>query len=110
MTVSDDAPAAISAEETDWLAIRRQMVDTERAQTDAIVSPAQETSSDHWASQAARFAQATSQPAQPAHFMRLVLPHLQPSDTVLDIGAGAGRRVVYSTSGSLVGRLWCACL
>ena len=95
MTVSADAPIAIGAGEEDWLAIWRQMYDAERVQTDAVAPPMREPVGDHWASQAARFAQATGRPAQPDHFMRLILPHLQPSDTVLDIGAGAGRHAVY---------------
>ena len=73
MTVFVNAPAIIRAEEADWLAIWRRMYDAERAQTDALV-PVQELIGDHWASQAARFAQATGRAAQPDHFMRLVQP------------------------------------
>jgi len=43
------------------------VVDTERAQTDAV-APEQEASRDHWASQAARFAQATGGPRSPITF------------------------------------------
>ncbi len=68
MTVFADAPAAIGAGEADWLAIWRQMYDAERAQTDAVTSLAQEPAGDHWASQAARFAQATGRTPQPDYF------------------------------------------
>jgi len=95
MTAFAEASIAMGAGKQDWLAIWRQMYDAERAQTDAVAPPMREPAGDHWASQAARFAQATGRPAQPDHFMRLVLPYLQPSDTVLDIGAGAGRHAVY---------------
>jgi cyclopropane fatty-acyl-phospholipid synthase-like methyltransferase len=96
MTVSAECPPAISAGGCDWLAIWRQMYDAKRAQVEALQSPKQ-APADHWASQAARFAQATGRAQQPDHFLRFVLPHLQPGDTVLDIGAGAGRHAVYLT-------------
>jgi SAM-dependent methyltransferase len=95
MTASADAPAAIDTDDGDWLAIWHQMYDAERTQTESVRPPALEPVGDHWASQAARFAQATDRAAQPDHFMRFVLPHLRPSDSVLDIGAGAGRHAVY---------------
>jgi SAM-dependent methyltransferase len=95
MTVFAEASAAIGAGGYDWLAIWRQMHDAERAQATANPAPDPEPAGDHWASKAARFARATNRATQPDHFMRFVLPHLQPSDTVLDIGAGAGRHAVY---------------
>src|SRR5262249_5656896 len=90
MTVFAETPAVLGVGGYDWLAIWRQMYDAERVQT-AVMAPGQEQASDHWANQAARFARATGRAPQPDHFLRFVLPYLQPSDTVLDIGAGAGR-------------------
>ena len=40
-------PLAIGAEETDWVAIWRQMYDAERAQTDAVALPVREPGGDH---------------------------------------------------------------
>jgi len=93
MIESADGPGGAAGDQ-DWLAIWRQMYDAERAQTEALAA-AREPADDHWAHQAARFARATGRAPQPDDFMRFVLPHLQPDDHVLDIGAGAGRHAVY---------------
>ena len=70
------------------------MHDAERAQTKAI-SGTQPAGNDRWARKAPRFARAHDRIPQPDAFMRFVLPHLQASDTVLDIGAGAGRHALF---------------
>jgi SAM-dependent methyltransferase len=77
----------------DWLAIWRKMYDHERAQAealDAIAGP-----SDCWEGQAPRLAQAWQRIEQPDGLMRFLLPHLRPSDTLIDIGAGTGRYTRY---------------
>jgi hypothetical protein len=73
MTVFADAPAAIGAGGWDWLAIWRQMYDADRAQVQAIQPAEREPAGDHWASQAARFAQATGR-AQRCYFLQCVHP------------------------------------
>lgn len=77
----------------DWLAIWRQMRDAEHAQTDAYARKEQEA--DSWVGKARRFAQAHDRASQPDEFLRFVLPHLRATDTVLDIGAGAGRHALF---------------
>ncbi len=77
----------------DWLAIWRQMQQAERTQAEAFSPPQDEHPHDHWQSRAARFAAAHRRQPQPDAFMRVLLPHLQPGDTVLDVGAGTGRYV-----------------
>lgn len=77
----------------DWLARWREIYDAERAQAEAATDPAFERHSDDWAPRAARFAAMSRSTSQPDGFMQWLLPRLHPSDTVLDIGAGAGRYV-----------------
>ncbi len=71
----------------DWLARWREMYDIERAQGEAALA----AGSDPWATRAPRYAQAMRRLPQPDGLMQAVLPHLRPTDTVLDIGAGTGR-------------------
>lgn len=75
----------------DWLAIWRAMYDAEREQTERVSPPAPERGTDHWSPHAARFAAAARRAPQPDSFLRFLLPHLRPSDTLIDIGAGTGR-------------------
>lgn len=75
----------------DWLAIWRSMYDQERAQAEHVTDPAFARGADHWALHARRFDAAGRRRPQPDEFMRFVLPQLRPTDTVVDIGAGAGR-------------------
>lgn len=75
----------------DWLAIWRQMYESERAQGEAATDPAFGQHRDPWAKRAGRFAAASQRQPQPDSFMRALLPRLRPDDTVLDIGAGTGR-------------------
>lgn len=74
----------------DWVAVWQTMYDRERQQAERIIS-AQSTSHDCWAGQSTRFARAAQRITQPDHFMRFLIPHLRPTDTLIDIGAGTGR-------------------
>ncbi len=76
-----------------WLDIWRQMYDAERAQAEARTADDFGRSGDHWERRAARFATATRRTPQPDPFMQVLLPHLRPDDTVLDVGAGSGRYI-----------------
>src|SRR6266516_992392 len=89
------APQAIRAGGYDWLAIWRQMYDVERAQAELVRRSDRAESADHWAGQTDRFVRATERRPQPDNFMRFVLPHLRPADTVIDVGAGIGRHAVF---------------
>jgi len=95
MTVSAEAPAAIGAGGYDWLAIWRAMYDAEHAQTEALVGAQRARTPDRWAGKAGRYARSSGRAAQPDAFMRAMLPYLRPTDTVLDIGAGAGRHALF---------------
>lgn len=75
----------------DWLNVWRRMYDEERAQGDAATDPGFSIAPDFWEGQADRFAAAAVSSAQPDAFMRFLLPRLQPTDRLLDIGAGTGR-------------------
>lgn len=75
----------------DWAAIWRAMYAAERAQGEAVQRTA--ANADTWATRARRFAAAGRRSPQPDGFMRRLLPELRPDDTVLDIGAGAGRYI-----------------
>jgi SAM-dependent methyltransferase len=77
----------------EWLDIWRQMYDREREQAEALTAPDFPQSDDHWKHRAAHFARISQRSAQPDGFMRFLLPLLRPDDTVLDIGAGAGRYI-----------------
>jgi SAM-dependent methyltransferase len=79
----------------DWLAIWRAMYDAEHTQTEALIGSQLARAKDRWAGKAGRFAQASGRAAQPDAFMRAALPHLRPTDTVLDIGAGTGRHALF---------------
>jgi SAM-dependent methyltransferase len=79
----------------DWLAIWCQMIDAERAQAENLVGARPAQAADRWARKAHSFAQASDRNPQPDAFMRALLPHLRPTDTVLDIGAGAGRHALF---------------
>lgn len=76
----------------DWLDVWRRMYDAEREQAERIPQATQ-SAVDCWAQRATRFAAASERMAQPDDLMRLLLPHLRPTDTVLDIGSGTGRYV-----------------
>jgi SAM-dependent methyltransferase len=91
MTVFAETPAANGVGGCDWLAIWQHMYDAERAQTAALTGVQAARHADRWAGRAGRFAQASGRAVQPDAFMRALLPHLQSTDTVLDIGAGTGR-------------------
>lgn len=75
----------------DWLDVWRRMYDAERAQAEAVTPPGFSVTNDCWQQQSQRFAAAVRRVEQPDPFMSFVLPHLRPTDIVLDIGAGAGR-------------------
>ena len=85
----------IAAGGLDWLAIWHQMIDAERAQTEALIGSRPAQAADRWARKAGSFAQASDRNPQPDAFMRALLLHLRPTDTVLDIGAGAGRHTLF---------------
>lgn len=85
------AQGPLQAGGQDWLAIWRAMYDAEREQTEQASPPEFQRDADYWAPHAARFAVAARRAPQPDSFMRFLLPHLRPSDTLLDIGAGTGR-------------------
>src|SRR5690348_2943215 len=98
MTALAEPPATIQAGSYDWLALWQQMVDAERAQTAAQTGVPAGQRADRWAGRSGRFAQAAGRAAQPDAFMRVLLPQLQPTDTVLDIGAGTGRHALLLAS------------
>ena len=75
----------------DWLATWRRMYDDERDQAEQATAPGFVVDADYWSGAAARIAAASRQAEQPDGFMRFLLPRLQASDRLLDIGAGAGR-------------------
>jgi hypothetical protein len=75
----------------DWAAIWREMYAAERAQGEAVQATA--AHADTWATRARRFAAAGRRNPQPDGFMRRLLPELRPDDTLIDVGAGAGRYI-----------------
>ena len=77
----------------DWLEIWQRMYDDERAQAERVTEPGFEQQVDQWQMRAIQFAAASRQMQQPDGFMRLLVPRLQSTDCVLDIGAGTGRHV-----------------
>jgi SAM-dependent methyltransferase len=77
----------------DWRTVWRAMYDAERAQGEAATDAEFAQYADHWAPRAARMATLSRAEPQPDAFMQLLLPRLQPGDTVLDIGAGTGRYI-----------------
>jgi SAM-dependent methyltransferase len=83
----------IDAGTIDWHRRWREMYDAERAQGEAATDPNFARYADYWATRARQFAAASERHPQPDGFMRWLLPHLQTSDTVVDIGAGTGRYV-----------------
>jgi SAM-dependent methyltransferase len=91
-------PIASGSGGLDWLAIWRAMYDAEHAQTVATIGAQRARPTDRWFGRAGRFAQASGRAAQPDAFMRAVLPHLRPTDTLLEIGAGTGRHALFLAS------------
>jgi hypothetical protein len=91
-------PSALGSGGLDWLAIWRAMYDAEHAQTEALLGVQRARAKDRWAGKAGRFAQSSGRAAQPDAFMRAVLPHLRPTDIVLDLGAGTGRHALFLSS------------
>ncbi|MCG8351649.1 MAG: methyltransferase domain-containing protein [Chloroflexales bacterium] len=77
----------------DWLDVWRRMYDAEREQAEAATDPAFEHHVDEWTTRATRFARVSRQAPQPDGFMQFLLPRLRATDTVLDLGAGAGRYI-----------------
>jgi SAM-dependent methyltransferase len=71
------------------------MFAAEQAQSESLRPPHQVANSDHWAGQAERFVTAMRRAPQPDAFLQQVMPHLRPTDTVLDIGAGTGRHTIF---------------
>jgi SAM-dependent methyltransferase len=67
------------------------MYDEERAQAEQMTAPGFVQEPDCWAQRAGHFASAARRVPQPDYFMQFLLPHLHPTDTVIDIGAGTGR-------------------
>lgn len=102
MNASTESPSAqrktdagTGAGGVDWLTTWRAMVSAEQAQSAAVDGRGEERASDRWAGQGERYANATSRASQLDAFMQRLLVQLRPSDTVLDIGAGAGRHTVF---------------
>jgi SAM-dependent methyltransferase len=82
------AQEAIGVGGIDWAGHWRQLVEARQA-ADAVARP---TPGDRWAARAGRFAQLTQQLDPAAHpFVQALTAELRSSDTVLDVGAGAGR-------------------
>ena len=75
----------------DWLAAWRRMYDDERNQAEDATLPGFVAQPDCWSGQAERFAASAQRAPQPDGFMRFLLPHLRPSDRLIDVGAGTGR-------------------
>lgn len=98
MTATAEPTVPIQAGGCDWLAIWQQMVDVERAQTAARTGTHAGQRADRWAGRSGRFAQAAGRTTQPDAFLQAILPELQPTDTVLDIGAGTGRHTAFLAS------------
>lgn len=90
-TNTEQSMSSIRAGGQDWLTIWRKMYESERAQGEAATDPEFSRYADYWAGRAERFAATSQRQPQPDSFMRALLPHLRPDDTVLDIGAGTGR-------------------
>ncbi|GAB4111774.1 MAG: class I SAM-dependent methyltransferase [Roseiflexaceae bacterium] len=96
MMIPSDPGVAVAC--LDWLAIWQQMNQAEHTQSEAIdrlSPPPVAHTADRWAGQADRYAQVTGRMPQPDAFLQFVLPWLKPTDTVLDIGAGAGRHSLF---------------
>jgi SAM-dependent methyltransferase len=78
----------------DWRRVWNDMYTAERAQAEQVPLPDPARVNDCWSGQARRFAAANDRAKQPDLLVQFLLPRLLPSDTVLDIGAGAGRHSV----------------
>jgi SAM-dependent methyltransferase len=72
--------------DVDWVAHWRELVEARAAQVDG---PRRD---DHWEGRAKRFA--FSMRGQPDPFLDFLEPWLQPTRTLIDVGAGIGRHVV----------------
>lgn len=69
-----------------------ETVRAEHAQADRVRSDA--PGSDQWKALAHRFTPASREKAREDDTLKAVLPYVRPDDTVLDVGAGAGRLAV----------------
>jgi SAM-dependent methyltransferase len=86
---------AAARPDVDWLARWRELVVAEHAQSERAAGPSPGGEGDWWAGQAGRFAAFARRAAQPDAFLQLVLPHLRPEGSVLEIGAGTGRHAAF---------------
>jgi SAM-dependent methyltransferase len=77
-------------------AVRRwqELVDRRRRQIEAASAAAGLVREDYWAGRAAQYARSIREIDRDDPFVRLVLEHVTPESTVLDVGAGTGRHSV----------------
>src|SRR5579871_5222327 len=88
METATSRPAAICTGDIDWPAHWRTLVETREATSPASVV----AGSSRWDNRAERFARMTrALDASADPFVRAVQEVLRPGDTLLDVGAGAGR-------------------
>ena len=79
----------------DWVTTWRQMYNQEREQAEGVTEPGFAQYADFWRTRALRFARVSEDAVQPDAFMQALQNDLQPTDTVLDVGAGTGRHIPF---------------
>lgn len=86
-------PSIVSPDPIDYVARWRQLV-TAREHQGRRLDP-EFGRGDHWAGERAlRFRRIAARAARSDALLELIRPHLTPSTTILDVGAGTGRHVV----------------
>lgn len=79
----------------DWVAMWQEMYDREREQAESVTESGFAQYADFWRTRAQRFARISEDSVQPDAFMQAIQSDLQPTDTVLDVGAGTGRHIPF---------------